>query len=121
MEFSIENHGGTPIAGWFINVDKGKSQSKMDDVGVPLFKETSICFVFSLNEGSVTMGSDGFQSCIFKNPPYRNPFGWLFLRVVVYFGISGDCEKKHKHCDRLISRVVWDRGILHSSVALCMF
>ena len=41
------------------------------------------------------MGSDGFQSCIFKNPQYRKPFGWLFLRVVVYFGISGDCENQN--------------------------
>ena len=40
-------HGGTPIAGWFFSwkiplkgmVYNGKSQSKMDDLGVPLFQE----------------------------------------------------------------------------------
>ena len=39
---NLHSHGGSPTAGWFIN---GKSQSKMDDLGVPLFQifqETSI-------------------------------------------------------------------------------
>ena len=35
-------NGGTPIAGWFI---MGKCQSKMDDLGVPLFQETPILYV----------------------------------------------------------------------------
>jgi hypothetical protein len=35
----VSRNVGTPIAGWFIM----ETPFKMDDLGVPLFQETSIC------------------------------------------------------------------------------
>ena len=39
LDMGVSMNGGIPIAGWFIM----ENPTKMDDLGVPLFQETSIC------------------------------------------------------------------------------
>ena len=62
-DMEVSWHGGTPIAGWFIIENHGKSQSKMDDDwGYPLTSESFI------------------SSC--RHAALANLFGWGYMRWV---------------------------------------
>ena len=41
-DMGVSMNGGSPIAGWFIR----NNPSRMDDLGVPLVQEISICSLF---------------------------------------------------------------------------
>ena len=60
MNMGVSENSGTPIVGWFILMENPIKSIKMDDLGVPLFSETSIYRIATKNRGFI------FQSLIFS-------------------------------------------------------
>ena len=54
-------NGGTPIAGWFV---PWKIHLQMDDLGVPLFQETSIWPIVSFNCGQFRIAKGSSEEIV---------------------------------------------------------